>query len=180
MAGAAVAAMVLAGSGSEAHAQTFNEAIQRALTVGPRVGVNYSTNSIDAFTEAGGSPRNLDTGLELAYDRQHRDSLTTTVGAFASYALSTSIGVFVPQFIAEWVHELQDDQRVIYFRFREDLGQTNLRFQSDSPDCDYFNLGTGVVLALPKAIQVFLSFRALVGYNDSQAYTANGGLRIGF
>jgi hypothetical protein len=29
-------------------------------------------------------------------------------------------------------------------------------------------------------MQVFLSFRALVGYNDSQAYTANGGLRIGF
>ncbi|HEV2057607.1 MAG TPA: autotransporter domain-containing protein, partial [Methylomirabilota bacterium] len=86
---------------------------------------------------------------------------------------------FVPQFIAEWVHEFQDDQRVIYFRFREDLGQTKLRVQTDSPDRDYFNLGTGVVLILPKGMQVFLSFRALVGYNDRQAYTANGGLRIG-
>jgi hypothetical protein len=37
-----------------------------------------------------------------------------------------------------------------------------------------------VVLVLPKGMQVFLSFRALVGYSDRQAYTANGGLRIGF
>jgi outer membrane autotransporter protein len=151
-----------------------------ALTVGPRVGVNYSTNAIDSFTERNVSPRNLDTGLQLAYDRQHRDSLTTTVGAFASYALSTSIGVFVPQLTADWVHEFQDDQRVIYFRFREDLGQTKLRFQTDAPDRDYANLGTGVVLVLAKGMQVFLGFRALVGYNDRQAYTANGGLRIGF
>jgi len=151
-----------------------------ALTVGPRVGVNYSTNAIDSYAEHNSSPKNLDTGLQLAYDGQHRESLTTTVGAFASYAISTSIGVFVPQLSGEWVHEFQDNQRVIYFRFREDLGQTKLRFQTDSPDRNYANLGTGVVLVLPKGMQVFLSFRALVGYSDRQAYTANGGLRIGF
>ena len=70
------------------------------------------------------SPKNIDTGLQLAYDAQHRESLTTTGGAFASYAISTSIGVFVPQFAGDWVHEFYDNQRVIYFRFREDLGQT--------------------------------------------------------
>jgi uncharacterized protein with beta-barrel porin domain len=79
-----------------------------------------------------------------------------------------------------WVHEFQDNQRVIYFRFRDDLGQTKLLFQTHSPDRNYANLGTGVVLVLPKGMQVFLSFRALVGYSDRQAYTANGGLRIGF
>ena len=151
-----------------------------ALSVGPRVGVNYSTNDIDPYAEHNSSPKNIDTGLQLAYDSQHRESLTTTVGVFASYAISTSIGVFVPQFTGDWVHEFYDNQRVIYFRFREDLGQTKLRFQTDSPDRNYANLGTGVVLLLPKDMQVFLSFRALVGYTDRQAYTANGGLRIGF
>jgi outer membrane autotransporter protein len=152
----------------------------RAFTVGPRVGVNYSTNAIDPFTERNLSPKHYDTGLQLAYEEQHRESLTTTVGVFASYALSTSLGVFVPQFAGEWVHEFQDNQRVIYFRFREDLGQTKLRFQTDPPDRNYANLATGVVLVLPKGMQLFLSFRALVGYSDRQAYTANGGLRIGF
>ena len=151
-----------------------------ALTVGPRVGVNYSTNDIDSFTERNFSPPHTDTGLQLAYDRQHRESLTTTVGAFASYALSTPIGVFVPQLNAEWVHEYYDNQRVIYFRFREDLGNTKLRFQTDAPTRNYGNVGTGVVLVMAKGMQVFLSFRALVGYDDRQAYTANGGIRIGF
>jgi outer membrane autotransporter protein len=150
-----------------------------ALTVGPRAGVNYSSNAIDSYAEHNPSPRN-DSGLQLAYDSQHRESLTTTVGAFASYAISTSIGVFVPQINGEWVHEFLDNQRVIYFRFREDLGQTKLRFQTDPPDRNYANLGTGVTLVLPKGWQVFLSFRALVGYSDRQAYTANGGLRIDF
>jgi outer membrane autotransporter protein len=148
--------------------------------VGPRVGVNYSSNAIDSYAEHNSSPKNLDTGLQLAYDGQHRESLTSTVGAFLSYAFSTSVGIFVPQITAEWVHEFYDNQRVIYFRFREDLGQTKLRFQTDPPDRNYGNVGAGVVLVLPKNMQVFLSFRALVGYSDRQAYTANGGLRIGF
>jgi outer membrane autotransporter protein len=160
--------------------QTGYDFVTGALTVGPRVGVNYSTNAIDSFSERNLSPRGLDTGLQLAYNRQHRESLTTTVGAFLSYAFSTSIGIFVPQITAEWVHEFFDNQRVIYFHFREDLGQTKLRFQTDPPDRDYANVGTGVVLVLPKGMQVFLSFRALVGYDDRQAYTANGGLRIAF
>ena len=78
------------------------------------------------------------------------------------------------------LHEFFDNQRVIYFRFREDLGQTKLRFQTDPPDRNYANVGTGVVLVLPKGMQIFLAFRALVGYSDRQAYTANGGLRIAF
>ena len=154
--------------------------VLKALTVGPRVGVNYSTNSIDAYTERGRNGRDFDTGLELAYDRQHRDSLTTSVGAFLSYAVGTSIGVFVPQLTAEWVHEFLDDQRVVYFRFREDLGRTRLRFQTDPPDRDYFNLGVGVVLVLPKNVSAFVNYRTMVGYSDREVHTVSGGFRVNF
>jgi outer membrane autotransporter protein len=160
--------------------QTGYDFVLGALAVGPRGGVNYSTNDINSYVEHNSNPKHSDTGLQLAYDGQHRESLTTTVGVFASYAISTSIGVFVPQLTGEWVHEFLDNQRVIYFRFREDVGQTKLRFQTDPPDRNYANLGTGVTLVLPKGLQVFLSFRALVGYSDREAYTANGGLRINF
>src|SRR5262249_61468015 len=103
-----------------------------------------------------------------------------TVRRCACYAITTSIRVFLPQFTGAWVHEFSDNQRVIYFRFPEDLGPPKLRFQTDSPDRHYANLSTGVVLVLPKNMQLFLSFRALVGYTDREAYTANGGLRVGF
>jgi len=168
------------GNEFRASVQAGYDLVLRAFTLGPRVGVNYSTNAIDSYSERNSSPRNLDTGLQLAYDAQHRDSLTSSVGVFASYALSTSVGVFVPQFTGEWVHEFQDDQRVIYFRFRQDVAQSKLRFQTDPPDRNYANLGTGVVLVLPKGMEAFVSFRALVGYSDREAYTANGGLRISF
>jgi len=57
---------------------------------------------------------------------------------------------------------------------------TKHRFQTDLPDRNYANLGTGVTLVPPKGLQVFLSFRAVVGYSDREAYTANGSLRINF
>src|SRR5690348_18514749 len=52
-------------------------------------------SEMDSFHESG------NTGLELAYDRQHQDSLTTVAGLFGSMAISTGIGVFVPQVTAD-------------------------------------------------------------------------------
>ena len=69
---------------------------------------------------------------------------------------------------------------MIYFRFREDIGQTELRLQTDGPDRDYFNVGADVVLVLPKAISLFLSCRALVSYMRREEQIVSGGLRIGF
>jgi outer membrane autotransporter protein len=154
--------------------------VMKALTVGPRFGVNYSTLAINSFTERGQDGINYDTGLELAYYPQNRDSLTTNLGAFLSYAISTPIGVLVPQFTAEWVHEFLDDQRAVYFRFRQDAQNTKLRFQTDTPDRDYFNLGVGVVLALPKDVAVFANYRAMVGHSDTQTHTVSAGVRVQF
>ena len=150
-----------------------------ALTVGPRAGFEYSTNSIDKYAE---NPRGTQppTGLELAYDEQHRDSLTTKLGFFASYAFGVGFGVLVPQVNGEWVHEFLNDQRVIYFRFREDPAGARLRFQNDKPDRDYFRLGAGLVLVLPKDVSAFLSYRVLLGYDDRIAHTLDAGIRIAF
>jgi uncharacterized protein YhjY with autotransporter beta-barrel domain len=144
------------------------------LTAGPRVGFNFRENHIDAYAERG------DTGLELAYDKQHRTSFTSNVGAFASMAISTGIGVVVPQATLEWVHEFQDNQRVIYFHFVEDLGGTKLRFQTDTPDRDYFNAGVGVVLVLPGGLSPFFNFRQFFGYRSQSSHTFTVGLRVAF
>ncbi|HKZ08925.1 MAG TPA: autotransporter outer membrane beta-barrel domain-containing protein [Methylomirabilota bacterium] len=150
-----------------------------AFTVGPRFGVNYSTNSIDGYAE---NPRGTQppTGLELVYDDQHRESLTTRLGFYSSYAFGTGFGVLVPQLSAYWVHEFLNDQRVIYFRFREDNLQARLRFQTDKPDRDYFHVGAGLVLVLPKDVSAFVSYRVLLGYDDRIAHTLDAGVRVQF
>ena len=145
-----------------------------ALTVGPRVGMDFSELVIDRYTERGG------TGLELSYFRQHRTSLTSTVGGRASYAFSTGFGVLVPQTTFDWVHEFEDDQRVIYFKFAEDLGGTKLRFQNDTPDRDYFNAGAGLVLVLPGGYSPFVNFREFFGYRKESSHTITVGLRFTF
>jgi len=145
------------------------------FTVGPRVGVLYRETTIAGFRESGS------TGLELAYDNQNVQSLTTTVGVFGSVAISTGFGVIVPQASADYVHEFLDDQRSVGFRLVQDpsVGRKYL-FQTDPPDRDYFNLGVGVSMVLANGFQPFLNFRELVGYRDRSSHTVTLGLRVPF
>lgn len=144
------------------------------FTFGPRVGVNYRETTIAGYRESGR------TGLELSYDNQNIQSLTTTVGLFGSAALSTGFGVIVPQATVEYVHEFLDDQRSVGFRLVQDLNQNRLLFQTDPPDRDYFNLGVGVSMVLANGLQPFLNFRELVGYNNRHSHTVTLGLRVTF
>jgi uncharacterized protein with beta-barrel porin domain len=144
------------------------------VTIGPRGGVDYKYTTLDGFRERGS------TGLELVYDPQHQTSLRTSVGAFASIALSTRIGVLVPQGTFEYLHEFDNNQRAIYFRFSEDFGRRRFRFQTDPPDRDYFQLGGGLIIVLPRGVSPFVNYRALVGYRDQLSHTVNAGLRVDF
>jgi outer membrane autotransporter protein len=144
------------------------------FTVGPRVGVNYRETTIEGYRESG------HTGLELSYDNQNIQSLTTTVGLFGSVALSTGFGVIVPQATVEYIHEFLDDQRSVGFRLVQDLGQRRFLYQTDPPDRDYVNLGAGVSMVLPNGLQPFLNFRELLGYNDRNSHTVTLGLRVPF
>lgn len=145
-----------------------------ALTVGPRAGVHWRETAVDGFQESG------NTGIELIYDDQHVTSVTTTLGLYASFAISTRLGVLVPHAIAEYVHEFADDQRRIGFRFAQDQGQTPLSFQTDPPDRNYANLGVGAVMVLARGVSPYLDYRALVGYDDRSSHTVTLGLRFEF
>jgi outer membrane autotransporter protein len=157
----------------------------QSVTFGPRLGVNYRRTEIDGFGERGrrvpGAPLpGPGTGVELVYNSQHENSLTSVAGVYGSVAISTAIGVLVPQATVEYVHEFLDPQRKIRFRFVEDRNGTPFRFENDPPDRNYFNLGAGVVLVLPRGFSPFLNYRALVGYNDQQSHIFTAGLRVEF
>jgi outer membrane autotransporter protein len=148
--------------------------VVRNFTVGPRLGLNYSDMRISGYKERG------QTGLELIYDNQNIDSLTMSVGAFASMAVSTGFGVLVPQATAEYVHEFLNDQRTVGFTFLYTPSRPRFLFQTDKPDRDFFNIGLGTVLVLPGGKSVFVNVRQLLGYEDRTATTVTAGLRIPF
>jgi uncharacterized protein YhjY with autotransporter beta-barrel domain len=166
------------------------------ITIGPRLGLNYTRTEIDGFREKGRlisaadslpvpnfgipPPTSPGTGLELVYNSQHENSLTSVLGMYGSVAISTGFGVLIPQTTLEYVHEFLDPQRKITFRFADDLNRTAFRFQNDPPDRNYFNLGAGVVLQLARGIAPFLNYRALVGYKDQRSHTVTAGVRVEF
>jgi len=144
------------------------------FTVGPRAGVNYSNTKIGSFTEAGS------TGVELKYDDQWINSLQSVLGVQGSAAFSTGVGVLVPQFNANYIHEFANSQRHINVQFAQDLSPTPTRFtfQNDVPVRNYFNLGAGLVAVLANGWQPFVNFRAMVGNSQFNNYAGTFGLRI--
>jgi uncharacterized protein YhjY with autotransporter beta-barrel domain len=144
------------------------------FTIGPRVGVNYSNTMISNFTENG------NTGLELKYADQSINSVQSVLGVQGSAAFSTGLGVLVPQFNADYIHEFANSQRFINVQFAQDGrdNPTKFRFQNDVPVRNYFNLGTGLLMVLPNGWQPFVNFRAMVGNEQFNNYAGMFGLRI--
>lgn len=144
------------------------------ITVGPRIGLNYSNLNIDSYAESGGG------GLALVYDEQQVHSLQSTIGVQGSMAVSTTYGIWVPQANAEFIHEFENNQRFINVRFLDDgrATPTKFSFQNDTPERNFFNLGLGTVLVLPNGIQPFADFRVMIGNDQFNNYAGTIGIRI--
>ena len=145
------------------------------FTVGPRLGLHYKRTELNAFTETSSDPA----AITNAYFDQQDDSLTGTVGVQASYAISTSFGVVVPQVSAEYVREFLDN--------REDqtailgcCGDQPVTFKLDQPDRNHFNVGAGVVVVLPDGINPFLNYEAEIANYLEETHTVTVGFRLGF
>lgn len=153
-------------------------------TVGPRLGFAYAYNTMNGYVENDVSVHDNFasevTGLELAYDDQQWDSATLNVGVYASYAISTPVGVLIPQLTASYVHEFLRGQRVIYFHFAGDASQTRFRFKTDRPDRDYVLVSLGLLWQAPHGITPFLNYRALAAYRDHASHTVTAGVRFSF
>lgn len=144
------------------------------FTLGPRVGINYSNTHIHSYDEQG------TTGLELKYDDQYVNSLQSVLGVQGQAAISTGLGVLVPQVNADYIHEFANSQRYLNVQYVQDLSPTptKFRFQNDVPVRNYFNVGTGLLMVLPNGWQPFINFRAMVGNSQFNDYAGTFGLRV--
>jgi outer membrane autotransporter protein len=114
------------------------------------------------------------------FNNRNQTSLTTVIGLDSSLAISTGVGIVIPQVTAEWLPEFENDQKSYQFRFDQDANGTALRSVLDPPDRDYFNVGAGVVLVLPNGTSPFINFRELVGYQHQTDHTVTAGVRFSF
>jgi len=145
-----------------------------AWTVTPYARVEYAHLDIDGYKEQGAF------GLNLDVKGQTVESLVTALGTRVSYAVNTSIGVFMPTVHADWRHEALNGRRNIKAQFLNDPSNTIFFIPTDDPDRDYFALGAGVSATFRKGLAAFLEYESLVGLRDVTNHNFTAGIRLEF
>jgi uncharacterized protein YhjY with autotransporter beta-barrel domain len=150
-------------SGYDFHAGRF--------TIGPRLGVVSRKSESDAFVETGESP------MKLAFEAQEAESLQSALGLQASFAANRPSSVFVTQFNVDWLHEFDDDQRLLRARFAEDLraNPTIVTFQDEAPDRSFF----GARLSIIGVMRNGLSFFGNASRSFGHSYIDRTGVALG-
>jgi len=144
------------------------------FTVGPRAGFNFSHTHILGYDEQG------NTGMELRIGDQYVNSSQSVLGVQGQAAISTGLGVLVPQVNADYIHEFANSQRFLTAQYVQDFSAapTRFRFQNDVPVRNYFNIGTGLLMVLPNGWQPFVNFRVMAGNQQFNNYAGTFGVRI--
>jgi outer membrane lipase/esterase len=151
----------------------------RGFTFGPYGRLSYLKADIDGFQERIDNT-NDGFGLSLAINDQNVESLTWALGGQASYAISTGVGVLVPQLRFEWEHEFLDIQHRITARFVSDPANTPILLDTDNPDRDYFNLGAGLSAVFQRGVSAFVYYETVLALRDVTAHQVAVGIRLAF
>ena len=128
--------------------------------------------TIDAFDETGAG------GANLALSEQDLESLLSEVGLELTRAVSTSWGVWLPQLRVAWLHEFEDDARLIRGRFVEDRQNLEFVVPTDGADADYFNAGLGFTTTFARGWSAYLFADQDLERDDLDLLTVSGGFRV--
>ena len=117
----------------------------------------------------------------MTFASQSIDSATSTVGGQATKAISMPWGVLSPGVRFEWVHQFLDESRLIQARFKDAAAGTGaFSFRTDTPDRDFFNLGTSLALTMPEGRSGYLRYEYRLGQAYITDHTVEVGARIPF
>ncbi|MEN8261363.1 MAG: autotransporter outer membrane beta-barrel domain-containing protein, partial [Pseudomonadota bacterium] len=142
---------------------------------------DYSHTKIEDFSETGAVDSADGRSYALEIKSQRIESVTSTLGAELSYAVSTPTiaAVIIPKLRAEWVHEFKNSGEAIKSTF-SNLGSVALGpIAVAGPERNWANVGFGVQMLFPHAIVGFLDYETLFVDNGSN-HVVSGGVRINF
>ena len=145
-----------------------------ALSITPTAKLAILRSQVDGFAESGAQ------GLNLTVEDQDIDSLTGQIGVEVSYAISTDFGVLVPGARAAWVHEFDDDSRVITLRYTADPANTALTVITDNPDRNYVDAGLSLVAVLPGGNSLYLDYATILAHDSATSHALTAGFRVEF
>lgn len=149
----------------------YNYAHQN-MTITPQLGLNWRNTDFGTYNETG------DSGLELTYYDDKRQSLQSRLGAQATMAISNTFGVTIPQLDLHWVHEFADKSRRVNVSFTHDTRAKRFSYDTEAGDRNYFELGAGSAFVFAGGNQAFIRAQTLLGHDFYDNYTISAGLNI--
>ena len=144
------------------------------LTIGPRLGFNAGSWTMDGYQESG------NTGLELRYQSVTQSSLQTTLGGAASVVFPTAFGAVVSTVTAGWVHEFEAYSQLIHAQFVQAPGSPFFTYSSQKPAADFGVLDITVSAALPSGVRPYATFGTILGNGVYQSYGGMVGVTFGW
>jgi outer membrane autotransporter protein len=150
------------------------------FTYGPYARLNYFKIDVNGFAEHIDNTNMPGFGLALEFDDQTVESLRTALGGQATYALSTRVGVFVPQVLFEWVHEFLNNQRTIRSTYVNDPNKVPLDLVTDNPDRNFFNLGLGLSAVFQRGTSAFIYYQTALAFENITKHDIVVGVRLAF
>ncbi|MGH8498328.1 MAG: autotransporter outer membrane beta-barrel domain-containing protein [Methylococcales bacterium] len=149
-----------------------------SVNLNPYARIDYVGLQVDGFQE---SESGITKGLAMRVGQQNVHSLRTAVGARTSYAISTSFGVLLPSFRAEWIHEYMDNSRNFTASFAGDqVVQQSFNIVTLRPDRNYAVVGAGLSGTFAHGMSAFISYDALLGYQNVTSHKVVVGGRLEF
>lgn len=159
------------------------------LTYGPIARLQYVDLDVDGYSESMSNPDQDGSGWAVRINDQTYRSTTFSLGGNLSFSSSQSWGVLVPQANLTWIHEFENDTKVVPgFFIGECAGSTGCGAEGSGaffittaePDRDYFSLGLGTSAIFSGGSSAFIALDALLGYKDLSSYRVTLGYRAEF
>jgi len=144
------------------------------FTMGPRIGGSWRRNTTDRYRESGA------TAMTLLFDEQTEKSVRASVGVQGTAAFTLAGAVIVPQLNANYIHEYENDQRLITAQFAEDLrpNPVRLRFLDQPPDRDTYTVRASAAAVFARGFGAFISFETTLGHEYIDQFNASAGIRL--
>jgi outer membrane autotransporter protein len=135
-------------------------------------GVDYMRTQLDAYQESGGN------GLAIAVPQRVIVTRRGRLDATLTRTVSTSWGVWQPQFKLGLRHEFANPARALTVRFIEDAGATPVVFDTEDPDANWGEWALGSAFVFTHGHSGFIQYRQRFGHAFLQERVLALGWRI--
>ncbi len=150
----------------------------QALTVTPFAQFSGTTVTIDSYRESASSPDSSGAGFVIAFDEQSRTTSLLSAGVRASYPVSTSSFVAVPNASLEIISAPNDDDLTVSGSF---LGNQNQGEQFEISnrvvENSYMLANFGSVFQLRRGLSAFVAANIVFGNSRTDKFQLSSGFR---